>query len=209
MHGAVLWDLDGTLVDSGEYHWKAWRDTMAGERTTITYQQFRETFGLRNDAIIPRWIPKVTPERMAAIGDAKEESYRRMVREGGLDPLPGVAECVRRLREHGWLQAVASSAPRENIRVVLEVTALDRCFDACVAAEDVKNGKPDPEVFTTAASRLGVPAARCIVVEDAAAGIEAARRAGMRCVGIGVPADVSVVSLKHLPANAFQELIAS
>jgi beta-phosphoglucomutase family hydrolase len=213
MHGAVLWDLDGTLVDSEEYHWKAWRDTMTAEGASITYEQFRETFGQRNDAIIPRWIPDATPERIAVIGDAKEAAYRRMLREGGLVPLPGVTECVHRLHEHGWLQAVASSAPRENIRVVLEVTELERYFDACVAAEDVRNGKPDPEVFLTAASRLGVPAARCIVVEDAPAGIEAARRAGMRSIGVGfgrhLEADITVPSLKHLPFSAFEKLIAS
>lgn len=212
MHGAVLWDLDGTLVDSEEYHWHAWRNTMAAEGVRITYEQFRETFGWRNDAIIPRWIPGISAHSAARLSEEKETAYRRMVREEGLKPLPGIAECVRRLREQGWLQAVASSAPRENIRVVLEVTALDQCFDASVAAEDVCRGKPDPEVFLTAASRLGVPAPRCIVVEDAPAGIEAARRAGMKTIGVGAgrdlcSADVAVSSIHHLPDDAFQKLI--
>lgn len=212
MRGAALWDLDGTLVDSEEFHWHAWRDTLAAEGVHITYEQFRETFGWRNDAIIPKLIPGAGPERVAAIGDAKEEAYRRMVREEGLEPLPGVAETLHRLHEHGWLQAVASSAPRENIRVVLEVTELDRSFDAIVSAEDVRKGKPDPEVFLIAATRLGVAPMRCVVVEDAPAGIEAARRACMKAIGVGTgrdlsAADITVASLKHLSDDAFDKLV--
>lgn len=213
MRRAVLWDLDGTLVDSEEYHWHAWRHTFAAEGVTITYAQFRETFGWRNDAIIPKLMPGIDAARVAEIGDAKETAYRRMVREDGLEPLPGVAETVHRLREHGWLQAVASSAPRENIRVVLDATGLDSSFDAIVSAEDVRHGKPDPEVFLAAAARLGIPPQHCIVVEDAPAGIEAGRCAGMKTVGVGSGrdlrlADVAVASLKHLQDDAFDKLVA-
>lgn len=213
MRRAAIWDLDGTLVDSEEYHWHAWRDTIAAEGVAITYDQFRETFGWRNDDIIPKLIPGVDPTRVPEIGDAKETAYRRLVREEGLEPLPGVVETLRRLRDHGWLQAVASSAPRENIRVVLEVTGLDRCFDAIVSAEDVRAGKPDPEVFLTASTRLGIAPKHCVVVEDAPAGIEAARRACMKAIGVGSgrdlsAADLAVPSLKHLPDDAFENLIA-
>ena len=101
-----------------------------------------------------------------------------------LKPLPGVMEWVGRLRQQGWRQAVASSAPRKNIEVVLEVIGMAGFFDALVSAEDVTAGKPDPQVFQKGAERLGMPASRCIVVEDAVPGVEAARRAGMRCIGV-------------------------
>ncbi|HPQ15128.1 MAG TPA: HAD hydrolase-like protein, partial [Bryobacteraceae bacterium] len=84
MTGAVLWDLDGTLVDSAEYHWQAWRDIMAAEGVPITREQFLETFGWRNDAIIPRWLRNAAdPERVQRIGDAKEAKYRSLVRANG------------------------------------------------------------------------------------------------------------------------------
>ncbi|MGE5488695.1 MAG: HAD family hydrolase [bacterium] len=212
MSKAALWDLDGTIVDSEEYHWHAWRETCAAEGVSITYGQFRETFGWRDDDIVPKLMPGVDPARVAELGEAKEAAYRRMVREKGLDPLPGVVDTLRRLHDHGWLQAVASSAPRENIRVVLEVTGLDRTFDAIVSAEDVRIGKPDPEVFLKAAMRLGVAPERCVVVEDAPAGIEGARRAGMKSVGVGSgrdlsAADIAVPSLKHLPDDALEKLV--
>ncbi len=209
---AVLWDLDGTLVDSAPHHWIAWRETMRAEGVTITYEQFLATFGKKNDLILREWLGEdVEPERSRRIGEEKEAHYRRLVAERGLTPLPGAAEWVARLHGDGWRQAIASSAPRLNVEAVLAVVDFGGAFGAVVTAEDVTAGKPDPDVFLTAAARLGVPPARCIVVEDAAAGIEAARRAGMRAVGVSphvtLEADVSVRSLDELAPGTFEELL--
>ena len=213
MAGAVLWDLDGTLVDSEEYHWISWRDTMAEEAAPVTRAQFLDTFGLRNDEILPAWLgPGATAERIQRVSDAKEVLYRELVRSGDLRPLPGAAEWVHRLGEQGWRQAIASSAPRENVDVVLEALGLARRFDAVVSAEDVTAGKPDPQVFLKAAQRLGIAPARCVVVEDSAAGVEGARRAGMRSIGVSrngrLAADLGVRSLADLQASAFAELVS-
>jgi beta-phosphoglucomutase len=213
MTGAVLWDLDGTLVDSEEYHWRAWRETMAAEAVAITREQFLASFGQRNDSIVPQLLGRgASAERVERIGEAKEECYRRLVRGGGLAPSPGAAEWVKRLQADGWLQAIASSGPRRNVEVVLEELGFTGYFQAIVSAEDVLKGKPDPEVFVVAASRLGVPASRCVVVEDAAAGIEAARRAGMRNIGLSpsgaeLAADLVVPSLAALTNDAFCRLL--
>jgi beta-phosphoglucomutase len=212
--GAVLWDMDGTLVDSEEFHWLSWRDTMAAEGVPISHDQFVVTFGQRNDSILPRWLGvDATPDRIQRVGDAKEELYRRLVHESGLAPLPGAAEWVRRLQQENWRQAVASSAPRANLDVVLEVIGLRDYFQAIVSAEDVTAGKPDPQVFLTAASRLGVPPSQCVVVEDAAAGVEAARRAGMRSIGVSrkasLAANIAVSSLIELAPDVFVKLLAS
>jgi beta-phosphoglucomutase len=213
MAGAVLWDLDGTLVDSEEYHWISWRDTMAEEAAPVTRAQFVETFGLRNDEILPEWLgPGATAERIQRVSGAKEVLYRELVRSGDLRPLPGAAEWVQRLGEQGWRQAIASSAPRENVDVVLEALGLARSFDAVVSAEDVTAGKPDPQVFLKAAQRLGFAPARCVVVEDSAAGVEGARLAGMKSIGVSrngrLAADLGVRSLEDLPASAFAELVS-
>lgn len=209
---SVLWDLDGTLVDSEQYHWLAWRDTMAALGVPLTHDEFMKTFGLRNDAIVPQWIPNATPEQIEQIADAKEQLYRRLVREGGLEPLPGVRHWTERLAHDGWLQAIASSAPREDVDAVLAVIGLAPCFQAIVSAEDVTLGKPHPQVFLTAAARLGSAPAQSVVVEDAPAGIEAARRAGMPSIGVRrngppLPANLAVSSLSDLPPDAFQHLI--
>lgn len=211
---AVLWDLDGTLADSREFHWRSWRDTMADAGEPITYEQFLASFGQRNDAILTKWLgPRATPARWLQIGDDKEALYRRMIQAEGIAPLPGAAEWVARLQAQGWRQAIASSAPRANVEVMANVLGLRAAMGALVSAEDVTRGKPAPDVFLAAAEKLAVMPDRCVVVEDAEAGIEAARRAGMRRIGVGRAdfdgADVSVVSLVDLPENAFDRLVGA
>ena len=208
----VLWDLDGTLVDSAELHWQAWRTILAREGVVITRDQFLASFGQKNDRILPGWLGSGTsPERIRRVDLAKEAEYRRLVQETGVQALPGGPAWVTRLRARGWKQAIASSAPRENVGVMLRALGIAEAFDAIAAAEDVTAGKPDPQVFLMAAAMLRLPADRCIVVEDAAVGIEAARRAGMRSVGVSgegpLAADLAVASLTELPDDAFDRLV--
>jgi beta-phosphoglucomutase len=210
----VLWDLDGTLADSRAYHWRAWRDTMAADGVVVTEAQFDQIFGQRNDRILRTWLGEdADPERVERLGDAKEEAFRALVEREGLVPLPGAAEWTRRLGREGWRQAIASSAPRRNVEVVRRALGLADALRVFASAEDVHRGKPDPEVFLVAAARVGVPPARCIVVEDAAAGIEAARRAGMPSIGVGRPllaqADLAVASLTDLSPGAFERLVGA
>ncbi len=206
--------MDGTLIDSEEFHWIAWRDTLAKEGIAISREQFLRSFGQRNDTILREWLDAAaTPERIEQIGSAKEELFRELVSKNGMQALPGVADWIHSLHAERWLQAVASAAPRENIRMVLDALNAGDWFQTVVSAEDVRCGKPDPDVFLTAACRVGVPPARCVVVEDAAAGIEAARRAGMRSIGVSrnskhLPADVVVKSLDLLAFDAFARLVA-
>jgi len=211
---AVLWDLDGTLVDSEEFHWLSWRDTLRPEGIELAYDQFLASFGQRNDRILAGWLgADADPVRVRRIGDDKEAEYRRLAETHGLTPLPGAREWVTALRAAGWKQAIASSAPRQNVEVMLRALRLDAFIDAIVAAEDVTKGKPDPEVFLTAATRLHASPANSVVVEDAAAGVEGARRAGMRSIGVNarahLDADISVASLVDLPPDAFDRLVGS
>ena len=209
----MLWDLDGTLIDSEEYHWQSWLETMRGEGREISRAQFLGCFGQKNDRILSDWLgPEATPERIVRVADAKEASYRNLMRAGGLQWLPGIPDWTRRLATEGWRQAIASSAPRANIDAVLEVLGAGDVFDAIVSAEDVRHGKPAPDVFLAAAARLRVPPDRCIVVEDAMAGIEAAKRAGMRSIGVRGAAkagpDLAAAEIAELPADAFDALLA-
>lgn len=211
---AVLWDLDGTLVDSEEFHWQSWQYAMRAEGLSVTFEQFKASFGQRNQTILRNWLgPAATPADIERVADAKEIEYRRLAAEHGLTPLPGAAEWLARLQAAGWKQAIASSAPRLNVEVMLDALNLRRYFGAIVSSEDVTHGKPDPEVFLTASAKLAVQPEHAIVVEDAAAGIEAARRAGMRSIGVSrsgaLKADVFVASLADLPQDTFDRLTIS
>jgi beta-phosphoglucomutase len=208
---AVLWDMDGTLIDSAEYHWSTWRDTLAELGVALTESEFRGWFGSRNDRILRMYLPEISAQDIARIGEQKESRYRALVRANGIALLPGVGHWLETLHRAGWLQAVASSAPPANIAVLLEVLRLGSLLQATVSAEEVEHGKPAPDVFLRAAEKLGVPPGRSVVVEDAAVGVEAGRRGGMRTIGIGHPsvldADLVIASMADLPADAFDRLV--
>jgi len=210
---AVLWDLDGTLLDSRELHWLAWRESLTGEGFLLSREQFDASFGQRNDATLAAWLgPTADRADFARIAGEKEERYRRLVRKRGVELLPGVEMWLARLAAAGWRQALATSAPRLNVDAILEVLGMASVFAAVVTAEDVMQGKPDPEVFLVAARRLDAPVYRCVVVEDSPAGIEAARRAGMRCIGVGpncarLRADLTAPSLAALDEEAFDRVL--
>ncbi|MGN6698732.1 MAG: HAD family hydrolase [Thermomicrobiales bacterium] len=210
---AALWDMDGTIVDSAEQHWLSWQIALADEGRAMTHNQFLATFGQRNDAILRRLYGAGLPDSdVARIANAKEQSYRDLVRQHGVASLPGVRDWLARLQAAGWQQAVASSAPRANLDILLAALDLAHYFAAIISAEDVRQGKPDPELYLTAAAAVGAPPARCIVVEDARAGVEGAHRAGMRAIGVGpqratLGADLAIASLADLPADAFDRLL--
>jgi beta-phosphoglucomutase len=205
--------MDGTLIDSAEYHWLTWRDALAAEGYSLTHDEFASFFGQRNDTIVRRFLgDRVSAGDVARIGAEKEAAYRSLVRVRGIVPLPGVRRWLERLHEAGWKQAVASSAPPANIETLVEVLDLGPLFEAFASGEEVPHGKPAPDVFLHAAARLGVPPSRSIVVEDAPAGVEAGRRGGMRTIGIAslhadLAADIVVKSLEDLPDDAFDRLL--
>jgi beta-phosphoglucomutase len=212
---AALWDMDGTLLDSAKYHWLAWREALAAERYELSHEEFVATFGQRNDTILRGWLGAELPmAEVDRIGGSKEARYRELVRERGIELLPGVERWLRRLKHDGWRQAIASAAPRLNVEAILAALGIEQFFGAITSAEDVQRGKPDPQVFLVAAERLGVPPARCIVVEDAPAGIEGAHRGGMRAIGVRsshptLQADIVVDTLAELPDDAFDRLLKS
>lgn len=205
--------MDGTLVDTEECHWLAWRHTMAEEGHPLTYEQFLASFGQRNDVVLRGFFGPHLPEgEIDRIAAAKEAHYRHLVRSRGVTLLPGAAEWLDRLARLEWRQAIASSAPRANVDTVLSVLGIADRFGAVVAGEDVRHGKPDPEVFLRAAERLAVPPQRCVVVEDAPPGLAAAARAGMRAIGVtssraALHADIVVARLDQLPEDAFERLL--
>ncbi len=210
---AVLWDMDGVLVDSADYHFEAWRLALASEGFALSEDKFRETFGQRNDTVLRNVFGDAYPDaEIKRVGDLKEARYRDLVTDKGIDPLPGVYQWLRALHAAGWRQAIASAAPRANVEAIVDELNIAGFFGALVSAEDVTRGKPDPQVYITAATRLGVLPMRCIVIEDAPAGLEGAKRANMRSIGVltshpELTADIVVQYLTALNEQAFEKLI--
>lgn len=186
---AVIWDLDGVIIDSAEEHRKSWHRLAQSAGLPLTDEQFYATFGMRNDVIIPKLWGPMPSERIQELADRKEEYYREFVRHAAT-PLPGAIELLSALRTAGYRQALASSTPIKNIELINEVLGLDRYLSVLVSGESVVHGKPAPDVFLKAAAELGVEPDRCLVIEDAVAGVEAAHAGGMLCIAVAGERDL-------------------
>ncbi len=216
---AVIFDLDGVLVDSYPAHFESWRTLLAQLGLAMSEAQFAATFGQTNREIITGlWGPnRFSDEEIAAMGRGKEELYRQILAER-FPAMPGGRELVGALCAAGFAVAVGSSAPPENVALTLDRLDNRAAFGAVVTGADVRRGKPDPAVFLTAAERLGVPPAFCAVVEDAPVGVAAAKAAGMASIALVstgrtraavAEADLVVDSLDELSPDRIGRLIAA
>ncbi len=215
-HHAVLWDMDGVLVNTGELHYRSWKDAFAELGTEFTREQFTSTFGMNNAGILETVYGKaLTPELLEKISTRKEVSFREMVK-GNAELLPGAGALLDMFTDLDLKQAIASSAPPENINVLVGELKIGRYFQALVSGADMP-GKPDPSVFLESARRLDVESRNCIVIEDAIAGVEGARRAGMKCIAVTTTnpsealaqADYIVESLTHVDGQMISTLLES
>ena len=181
---AVLWDMDGVIADTGPYHLKAWHEVFGKRGLKYSDDDFRRNFGKRNDAIIRSVVGEgISSEEVAAIATEKEAVFRQKA-AAKLKPFPGAIELLKSLGEYGVKIALASSAPIENIQLVIQDLGIDNCFAVIVWGREVTEGKPSPLGFLLAAQRLEVEPKNCVVIEDSVAGVTAAKRAGMRCVAV-------------------------
>lgn len=180
---AIIWDMDGVLVDTAPYHYRAWRRLCQERGRDLSEQEFYRSFGERNDGIVPRLFGDMLPEEVTSLAERKEEYYRQEVR-GNVRPNSGSLSLLRILRQKGFPMAIASSAPLENIELILDALGIKGDFQCIVSGRDVKAGKPDPACFVLAAERLGLRPEDCLVIEDAPGGVRAAKRAGMKCIAL-------------------------
>ncbi len=189
---AFIFDMDGTLVDNMGVHLETWIALFAEHGRTLTAQQFHEQASGKTTFETLRLLfdPRLSDAQCQALADQKEAHYRRLYRPR-MRLVAGLAAFLDQARRLGIPMAVATSAPQPNVEFVLDGLDLRRYFGVVVGGDDIRRGKPDPEIFLLAARRLGAAPDQCIVFEDSQAGIEAARRAGMRAIALttSVPAE--------------------
>jgi HAD superfamily hydrolase (TIGR01509 family) len=181
---AVIFDMDGVIVDSEPYSLQALLDILRQYGVEPTADELRRSYGkrVRDDFVDYFTRHGVTADVNIAIAH-KQARYFHLA-AGHLQPFPGVMSLLERLCDQGYHLALASSGDRVKVAFGMQALALDGIFEAVVTGDDVSRSKPDPEIYLRAAQRLGVPPAACIAIEDAPAGVEAAKRAGMRCIAV-------------------------
>jgi beta-phosphoglucomutase len=193
---AFVFDMDGTIVDNMDFHTRSWIAFFERRGVTVDADEFfRTTAGRQGKEIIGAHLQDEFGEDDIALLIHEKEAVYRELYAPHLQAVPGFEDVIATARANGAKLAVATAAPPANIEFTLDGLDLRRHFDAIVGAADVARGKPHPDVFLKAAERCGVAPEHCIVFEDAPLGVEAARRAGMRCV----------VLTTTLPASAFAE----
>jgi beta-phosphoglucomutase len=217
LHKAVIFDMDGVLIDSYRAHFESWRAVAAEHERVYTEEQFAAGFGRTSrEVIAEQWQGEpLSDERIAEIDRRKEWLFREII-SADFPAMAGAVELMQSLVSAGFRLAVGSSGPAENVQLAIERLGVGRLLSATVTGNDVKRGKPNPQVFLTAAARMQVPPARCVVVEDAPVGVEAAHRGGMRAVAIASTgrtveqlraAELVVKSLCELSPQRFEELL--
>ncbi|HZW09612.1 MAG TPA: HAD family phosphatase [Phycisphaerales bacterium] len=207
MDSGVIFDMDGVIVLTEEAHWLSWKAVAEGLGTPISYEVFLSCFGRVNpDCIRIMFGEGVAHAESLRIAEEKERRFRAII--GERVPLaPGLVELLDELARERFLLAVGSSAPRENIDLVLDGGGIRRHFRGVVDGGQVARGKPAPDVFLRGAELLNLPPARCVVVEDARTGIQAARGAGM--IAVGVATTCAPSDLERAGAHAVFESVAA
>ncbi len=214
MLGAVIFDWDGVVVDSSAHHERSWEILAAKRGLPLPPDHFKRGFGKKNNVIIPDLGWAIAPAEVDSLAHEKEELYRDLVRQHGIEPLPGIRDLLAALHQAAIPCAIGSSTERANLDLLLDLMDLRKFFRVIVSGEEVTHGKPDPSIFLLAAQRLGVAPHDCVVIEDALVGLEAARRAGMPVLAVATtepldalrgataavpsPADITVALLESL-----------
>ncbi|MFL2451786.1 MAG: HAD family hydrolase [Verrucomicrobiales bacterium] len=206
----VIFDWDGVIIDSHNQHELSWQRLAKEYNKDLPNNFFKETFGMRNESIIPKffnnWIDTNNNKEVKILADRKEEIYRQIITQNGITPLEGVKELLASLKSQKIRCSIGSSTPIKNIERVINIIGLSDYFDAITAAEDVSNGKPDPEVFLKASKKIGIAPENCIVFEDAHVGIQAAIAAGMKVVAVATTHGIDQLSKAHLAVESLEKI---
>jgi HAD superfamily hydrolase (TIGR01509 family) len=207
--------MDGVLINSYDAHRESWDRVLPLHGLKMTEEMFATTFGQRSEDVLPRLYPSLSPEEISRIHDEKAIAVREIIRTE-FPERDGASELIRALHRAGAVIAIGSSAPLENVELLLEHLPAGKYVTAATSGSELKQGKPDPEVFVRTINKIGLPAAKCVVIEDAPAGVSAAKAAG--CAAIAVTgtlpreqleeADLIVDSLRDLTPEKCKVLIA-
>jgi beta-phosphoglucomutase family hydrolase len=208
---AVIFDMDGVIVDSARYHYLTWCTMLRRRGREYPWEEFQTNFGRRTDMQVRRILGDISDVEIAAFVKEKDILFREIVGQE-IVAFPGVIDLIRALKHGGNKIAVGSSSPKETVHLIVSKLGVKDEFDTIVCGSEVTEGKPSPQIFLLAAKKMGVEPADCVVIEDAEVGVTAAKKGGMRAVAVTntvsraalKEADLVVESLTELSPNTLE-----
>ncbi|MCD2325059.1 HAD family hydrolase [Sphingomonas sp. IC-56] len=180
---AVLFDLDGTLVDSNDYHVAAWEVAFREAGHAITTEQIHGQIGKGGDNLVPALLPELGADAVEALGKAQGDAFREQYRDR-IHPFPGARDLMARVAQDGRQVVLASSAGSEDIDHYVELLGAKGLIAFATGKDDVEHSKPDPDIFAAAVRKAGVAAADCLVIGDTPYDVQAAKACGIDAVGL-------------------------
>ena len=182
---AVIFDIDGTLIDNNDVHLKAWKKYLKDEGREISDEDYKKNISGRtnHDAVEHIYEKKMSKVEAEKYYLRKEEIYREMF-EPDIKPIQGLEHLLKEIQDHGVDMAIATSGIQVNIDFMFRHIPIQQFFKRVINSDNITKGKPDPEIFTTTAKALNIPPQNCIVFEDSTAGVEAGKAAGMKVVAL-------------------------
>lgn len=216
MPAAVIFDMDGTLVATTEADFLAWQKLFSTYDRSLTFEEYFPLLGKKSSDVVHHVLGLHGHEATGAM-HRKMVFFEEIVREKGIDMMPNAEQLLKELQAEHIPIALATSSRVMKMKLVMKTANLDKYFTAVVTGEEVTVGKPGPDIFLLAAKRLNVDPAQCVVIEDAASGVAAAKAAGMKCVAVTnthhekdlQEADLIVDDLSELPLSRISALFAS
>jgi HAD superfamily hydrolase (TIGR01509 family) len=203
---AIIFDMDGVIVDSNPYHKIALRQFASMHGQELTEEQLREKiYGRTNKEWLINLLGPLTPELIHRYTEEKEEIYRKLIKNE-IQPVAGLISFLEKLEEYGIPKAIGTSAPPSNVTFTLEGTGTSRFFKTILDETSITHGKPHPEIYLKVAAALGLPNGQCIVIEDSISGIHSGKLAGSRVVGITTTHPASEMTEADYFIDDFQNL---
>ena len=199
---AILWDLDGTIIDTKSCHQQTWESAIKDSGYTMDSRAYNENFGINNDVLLPKLLGFEPDEALKKRLIEQKEALFRDIAPESVNLVTGVETWLQDAKRYQIFQAIASSAPKHNITILLMNFSLTKYFDAIVSGAEMA-AKPAPDVFFEAAAELGVEAKSCLVIEDSLAGVRAAKNAGMTCIAVATSHPASDFKLADMVIEEF------
>jgi beta-phosphoglucomutase family hydrolase len=203
---AVIFDMDGTLINSIPADFLAWQQLFSNYEKSLSLEEYIPLLGIKSAEVAEKFLPLKDENELKHALANKLVYFENIIEEHGIEAIPYARDFILQLKQYDLKLALATSSRKAKMKLVMERVGLFGFFDVVITAEDVKKGKPEPDIFLTTAQKLSVLPNECVVFEDAINGVAAAKNANMKCVALSSERTQGMLSQADVIINSFKNL---